>query len=62
MPPDTYLVEYTDDVVAVVTGRDLEDVQRKLRQVMLRTKEWSQTNHRENGIGSDHWKTHTMEC
>lgn len=40
MPPDTYLVGYADDVAAVISGRDLEELQRKLNQVMLRTKEW----------------------
>ena len=41
MPPETYLVGYADDVAAVIAGRDMEELQRKLNQVMLRTKEWS---------------------
>ena len=38
MPPDTYLVGYADDIAAVIAGRDIEDIQRKLNQVMIRPK------------------------
>jgi len=40
MPSDTYLVGYADDIAAIITARHAEDAQRKLNQVMLRTKTW----------------------
>ena len=40
MPPDTYLVGYADDIAAVIAGHDIEEIQRKLNQVMIRTKAW----------------------
>ena len=62
MPPDTYLVGYADDVAAVISGRDVEDVQRKLNQVMLRTKEWLDLHGLKlAGIGSNHWKTYPIK-
>ena len=38
MPADTNLVGYADDIV--IAGRDIEDIQRKLNQVMIRSKAW----------------------
>ena len=40
MPPDTYLAGYADDISAVIAGRDIEEIQRKLNQVMIRSKAW----------------------
>ena len=40
MPTEVYLVGYADDVAAVIAGRNIAELQRKLNQVMLRTKEW----------------------
>lgn len=40
MPEDTFLVGYADDIAAVIQARTTEDAQRKLRQVMIRTKTW----------------------
>lgn len=40
MPPEAYLVGYADDIAAVIPGRDMEEVERKLNQVMIRTKAW----------------------
>ena len=40
MPEGTFLVGYADDIAAVITARNTEEVQRKLRRVMLRTKTW----------------------
>ena len=40
MPPDTYLVGYADDIAAIIAGRDIEEIHRKLNQVMIRTKAW----------------------
>lgn len=40
MPQDTFLVGYADDIAAVIKGRSTEEVKRKLRQVMIRTKSW----------------------
>ncbi|GBP00751.1 hypothetical protein EVAR_69681_1 [Eumeta japonica] len=40
MPEGTYLVGYADDIAAVITARNTEDAQRRLRQVMLRTRSW----------------------
>ena len=40
MPDDTYLVGYADDIAAVITARNTEEAQRKLTQVMLRTRSW----------------------
>lgn len=40
MPADTFLVGYADDIAAVIQARNTEEAQRKLRQVMIRTKAW----------------------
>lgn len=40
MPDDTFMVGYADDIAAVMIARDVEDVQRKLNQVMRRTNSW----------------------
>lgn len=40
MPRDSFLVGYADDIAAVIKGRNVEDVTRKLRQVMIRVKTW----------------------
>lgn len=40
MPEDTFLVGYADDIAAVIKARNTEDAQRRLRQVMIRTKTW----------------------
>ena len=40
MPSDTHRVGYADDIAAVIAGRDIEEIQRKLNQVMKRTKAW----------------------
>lgn len=40
MPEDTFLVGYADDIAAVIQVRSIEDAQRRLRQVMIRTKAW----------------------
>ena len=42
MPEDTFLVGYTYDFATVIRGRSIDEVQRRLRQVMLRTKSWLQ--------------------
>ena len=39
MPTECYLAGYADDVAADFAGRNMAEVQRKLNQVMLRTKE-----------------------
>ena len=44
MPEDTFLVGYADDIVAVIRGRNTDEVQRILRQVMMRTKSWLQSH------------------
>lgn len=40
MPENTFLVGYADDIAAVIQARNTEDAQRRLRQVMIRTKTW----------------------
>lgn len=40
MPQDTFLVGYADDIAAVIQARNTEEAQRRLRQVMIRTKAW----------------------
>lgn len=40
MPEGTFLVGYADDIAAVITARNTEEAQRKLRRLMLRTKTW----------------------
>lgn len=40
MPDNTHLVGYADDIAAVITARNVEEAQRKLNQVMLRTSSW----------------------
>lgn len=40
MPEDTYLVGYADDIVSVISARDIEDARRKVNQVMIRTQIW----------------------
>lgn len=40
MPEDTFLVGYADDIAAVIQARNTEEAQRRLRQVMIRTKVW----------------------
>ena len=40
MPEGTFLVGYADNIAAVITARNTEEAQRKLRRVMLRTKTW----------------------
>lgn len=40
MPEDTFLVGYADDIAAVIKARSTDGAQRKLRQVMIRTKNW----------------------
>lgn len=40
MPPDTYLIEYADDVATVLAGRDLELLRLNLNQFMLKAYEW----------------------
>ncbi|KAH8349028.1 hypothetical protein KR084_012541, partial [Drosophila pseudotakahashii] len=44
MPKDTTLVGYADDIVAVISARSPENVLRKLNQVMLRVKGWTDNN------------------
>ena len=36
MPSDTHRVGYADDIAAVIAGRDIEEIQRKLNLVMIR--------------------------
>ena len=36
----TFLVGYADNIAAVITARNMEEAQRKLSRVMLRTKTW----------------------
>ena len=38
MPEGTFLVGYANDIAAVITARNTEDVQRKLRRVKMRKK------------------------
>ena len=38
MPERIFLVGYADDIGAVITARNTEEAQRKLRRVMLRMK------------------------
>lgn len=40
MPEETHLVAYADDVAAVIAARTVEQAQRKLNIVMMRTKAW----------------------
>lgn len=40
MPENTFLVGYADDIAAVIQARNTEDAERRLRQVMIRTKSW----------------------
>lgn len=40
MPENTFLIGYADDIAAVITARNIEDAQRRLRQVMIRTRTW----------------------
>ena len=40
MPPDTFLVGYVDDIVALIVTRNLEDAQRSLNQVMWKSSSW----------------------
>lgn len=40
MPQDTFLVGYADDIAAVISARDTEEAERKLKQVMIRVKTW----------------------
>jgi len=40
MPDDTFLVGYADDIAAVITARNIEEAERKLSQVMIRTQTW----------------------
>lgn len=40
MPEDTHLVGYADDIVAVISARDVDDARRKLNQVMVRSQIW----------------------
>lgn len=40
MPEGTFLVGYADDIAAVITARNTDEAQRKLRQVMIRAKSW----------------------
>ena len=44
MPEDTFLVGYADDIAAVIRGRNTDKVQRRLRQVMMRTKSWLESH------------------
>ena len=44
MPPECYLVGYTDDVAAVIAGRTLDELRRKLNQVMIRCNQWLDTH------------------
>lgn len=43
MPEDAHLVGYADDIAAEIAARDTEALQRKLNQVMRRTKEWKES-------------------
>ena len=36
MPEGTFLVGYEDDIAVVITARNTEEAQRRLRRVMLR--------------------------
>ena len=40
MPDETHLIGYADDVAAVIVARNMEEVRRKLNQVMMRTQSW----------------------
>lgn len=40
MPKGTFLVGYADDIAAVIEARNTEEAQRRLTQVMIRTKNW----------------------
>lgn len=40
MPQETFLVGYADDIAAVISARDTEEAERKLRQIMIRTQTW----------------------
>ena len=40
MPERTFLFGYADDIAVVITARNTEEAQQKLRRVMLRTKTW----------------------
>lgn len=44
MPTGTFLVGYADDVAAVITARNTEEAERRLRQVMIRTTTWLNTH------------------
>lgn len=44
MPTNTFLVGYADDIAAVIQARTTEEAQRRLRQVMIRTKSWLETH------------------
>lgn len=44
MPEDSFLVGYADDIAAVVTARNTIEAQRKLRQVMIRAKNWLESH------------------
>ena len=40
MPDQTHMVAFADDIAAVIIARDTAEAQRKLHQVMLRTRSW----------------------
>lgn len=40
MPEDIHLVEYADDIAAVILAKDTNDARRNLSQVMIRTRTW----------------------
>ena len=44
MPEYTFLVGYADDIAAVIRGRNTDMDQRRLRQVLLRTKGWLESH------------------
>ena len=54
--PQSPLVEYADDIAAVIMTRIAEEAQRNLRHVMLRTKTWLDSD----GLGLAMHKTELL--
>ena len=40
MPDGAHLIGYADDVAAIIVARNIEEVKRKVKQVIIRTKSW----------------------
>ena len=40
IPDSAHLIEYVDDVAAIIVARYVEEAKRKINQVIIRTKPW----------------------